>query len=106
MEKEPASQEKKETSPEENSLNKTLDRKRFTIREVWIICTTVVIAAIGLATAVIYKDAEIRVEMAGIKSAVEKIKELQDARNEHIGSEIADIKRDIEKLQNAVFKPK
>lgn len=106
MASEPVNQEKNDASLDEKHLDKTLDKKRFTIREVWIISTTVVTTAILLASAVIYKDAEIKVEMVGIKSAVEKIKELQDERNTHIGEQIGEMKDDIEKLQNAVFKPK
>ena len=106
MDKEPMNQEKKESLPDQKALERALDKKSFTIREVWIISTTVVTAAIGLAVAVIHKDAEIKIEMVAIKSTVEKMKEIQDLRNEQLGNELSDIKKDVENLQNTVFKPK
>jgi hypothetical protein len=91
---------------EEKALDKSLDKKRFTIREVWLISTTVVTAAIGLAVAVIRKDAEIKIEIASIRSSVQSIKELQEERNINISNEIEEIKEEITQLRTTIFKSK
>lgn len=107
MNKDTSDQSKGEMRQEEGkSLDKSLDKKRFTIREVWLISTTVVTAAVGLAITVIKKDADIKIEIASVQLSVKAIKELQDERNANISNEIKEMKDEINQLRNTIFKSK
>lgn len=103
MKKEPPPQT---TSTGSSDLDAIADKKRFTYRELWIIITTVLGAAITLGVFISNIYASFRESMAEINATVHNVKEVQDERNKYLTEQIKDLKANINKLQDAVFKPK
>lgn len=91
--------------PTSSSLDAIVDKKRFTYREVWIIVSTIIAAAVGLGWSIIETYGSFKISLNEIAATVKSMNELQKTHNEYVSIQLAEIKKDIEKLENAVFKP-